>query len=47
MTVRKVSCLFYPRANLKQYGAGAAPVELITDYKETLAKMSRTEAFKA
>ena len=35
------------REQLKQYGAGAAPVELITDYKETLAKMSRTEAFKA
>jgi len=35
------------REQLKQYGAGAAPVELMTNYKETVAKMSRTEAFKA
>ncbi len=35
------------REQLKQFGGGAAPAELMTDYKETVAKMSRTEAFKA
>jgi hypothetical protein len=35
------------REQLKQYGAAAAPAELMTDYKDTVAKMSRTEVFKA
>ena len=35
------------REQLKQFGGGAAPAELMTNYKETVAKMSRTEAFKA
>jgi DNA primase len=35
------------RQQLKQYEGGPAPAELMTDYKDTVAKMSRTEAFKA
>jgi DNA primase len=35
------------REQLKQYGSGAAPAELMTTYKDMVAKIGRVEAFKA
>jgi DNA primase len=35
------------REQLKQYGSGAAPAELMASYKDMVAKRGRVEAFKA